>query len=105
MAGLTIAHADIGYDQSGVEALMKTIKTKIVDQAISELESAREKLVEELKPVWTGQSANNFTENMKTDIAAIAKVLDKTRGDLESALIKTANDMADIDRGLIEKIS
>lgn len=99
---LTIEGADIGYDQQGLQQLIKDIQTNVIDQACTELDNAATNLEKDLEPVWQGHSAKQFVTNMKEDIKAIKSALETGKDALEKELSQITNAMTQIDQDLVK---
>ncbi len=99
---LNIEGADIGYDQTGLTNLIKDIKTNVIDDACTKLDTAAANLEKDLEPVWQGHSAKQFIKNMNEDIKAIKAALNTAKDALEKELSQITNAMTQIDQDLVK---
>ena len=103
MADLTISGATIGYDENNIQTALNNLNRKVIQDAISEMNSAMNDLYEAVNAGWVGNSAETFKSNMQYDKNVVADGLNDTYQVLENEMHQIVNELADVDANLVEK--
>ena len=99
---LTIEGADVGYDKSGTDKLIADIKANVIEKAASEMKSNLNTLETSVDEIWVGHSADQFKQNMNTDVQNISDALNKTYEVLVSEINQIVSAMSQVDQELIK---
>ena len=100
---LTIEGATVGYDTDGVMKLLQDIHDHVITEASDEMKNGVEELNTSVDEIWAGKSADQFKQNMLTDITTIRSALDATYDALRSEISQIVTAMSNVDEQLIEK--
>lgn len=102
VAGTNIQQSTVGYDTQGVDDMLREIKTKVIVEAAEEMKTSVNALNEAIDNVWVGASADQFKENMQSDVAKISAKLEESYNTLENRIWGIVSSMVEADQNLIK---
>lgn len=100
---LDIAGADVAYDTAGASSLLQKIKAECIEDAANALDSNFGELETATRDCWAGKGADNFLENVQTDIRVIKQALQTQYEILEGEINAITSQMQNIDENLVQK--
>ena len=100
---LDIAGADVAYDSAGASSLLQKIHAECIEDASNALDSNYNELETATRDCWAGKGADNFLENVKTDINVVKQALQMQYEILEGEINATTSQMKNIDENLVQK--
>ncbi|MBR2753876.1 hypothetical protein IKD82_01805 [Candidatus Saccharibacteria bacterium] len=100
---LTIENATVGYNAENVDDLIKSIKTEVIDNAISSFDGNFETLQQSVEEIWQGESEKKFIATIKDDIDLVKKGLNTIYQNLEGEISLIVSKMADADKKVFER--
>lgn len=98
----TIESVDVGYDSKGVSQLYSMIRAGVIEEASTAMHSNVSELETSVKEIWAGKSADQFIQNMKTDVETISKALSAAEKQLHSEIDQILAAMGQVDQDLIK---
>ena len=98
----TIESATHGWNGDGVVALSDKIHTEVIGKAIQDLAFKFDTLTTAVDEIWKGNSAEQFKENMGTDVQKIINALKQTEEQLHTELMNTVDAMQQVDNNLVK---
>ncbi|MBR3236445.1 hypothetical protein IKF92_02075 [Candidatus Saccharibacteria bacterium] len=102
MVEANIQQSTIGYDTQGVDDMLREIKTKVILEAAEEMKTSVNSLNEAIDSIWVGTSADQFKQNMQSDVTKISRKLEESYNVLESRIWGIVSSMSEADQNLIK---
>ena len=99
--GASIGQSTVGYDTQGVDDMLREIKTKVIIEAAEAMRSGTNSLCQSIDSIWVGASADQFKENMQSDITKISQQLEDSYYTLENRIWQIVSSMSEADQNLI----
>jgi len=93
--GLSIENATVGYDRSGLTALIEAIRVDCIETTITAINSGMEELRTSIEQVWIGHSAEKYKQKLDEDkekvTNAINTIGEQIAADLAAAITQIDN--------------
>ena len=99
---LDISGATVGYDATGIKALLSNIHASVIQEASDEMVARRGDLDQALDQVWQGESEEKFKENMDDDVKRVRNALEKIYRALEGEVNQIGQRMGKVDEELVD---
>jgi len=100
---LGITNATQGYDLSGIGDYIEAIRANLIEKAIVEMRSGKEKIKETVDTVWSGKSADIYKKNLDHDVDVICKALTEAQRVLNQSIWHAASQVKTIDENIVKE--
>lgn len=99
---LNIEGASIGFDANNVQKALNNLKTGVIQDTITLMQSGLLDLYTAVNDAWVGASAEQFKKNMNTDMNKVSNALSDTYDILVSEMDQIINAMKAADEELVK---
>ena len=104
MSGISIDTSSIGYDETGISEIVKTINEKIVETTIETLKKNVPDLEQRIYTCWKGKAADKFIEKLYSDTNIVLDCLAQLENSINDSFYQMMYNTANSDNEIAASI-